>query len=484
MSTVYLHRFNLERQPFALLPDTDFFFEGERRGALLQGLRQAMRDNAGLCVVSGEVGTGKTMLCRLLGKQLAQDDFDVAFVPDASLPRDALLACIAADLGLPCDSPGGAALALQQALLSRSLFGQRLVLLVDEAHTLRPEALDAVRMLMNVETGQCKLLQIVLFGQPELNALLDRPDLRQVRDRITHHFELPPLSREGAQAYLEHRLRTAGWNGERLLEPEAMAALVRRGAGRFRALGLLADKALLAAYADGARSVAASHVARAWKELQHGVARPWRRRLASGWQSLAAAARAPTAGWRLPPASAPQAMAALGLAALAALAVPLGQGLGQRLAGETQAQGLAAAAAHAKASTAPREPGSTSYDALVAQAPPAAARRTETLFSAEPGGGPLAGLAAMPGGFHTVSLASAPSREAALAEAKRLAALAGLKPLFVLYRPGNDPSRPSSATPWVVCAGLFSTAQEAAKAQAGLARPVAALRPRILKVES
>jgi MSHA biogenesis protein MshM len=447
MSTVYLQRFKLERQPFALLPDADFFFEGERRGTLLRGLQQAVADDAGLCVVVGEVGTGKTMLCRMLGQQLAHHAVDVAFVPDGSLPREVLLASIAADLGLDSRGPGGAVLALQHALMARSAHGRRLVLLIDEAHTLQPEALDAVRMLMNVETGQRKLLQIILFGQPELQTLLRRPDLRQVRDRIAHQFQLEPLSQAGAQAYLEHRLRQAGWRGEELLEPSAMRAVVRHAAGRFRALGLLADKALLAAYTGGARRVAAPHVHRAWRELAGNRVGAWR------WQA-----------W--PVASA----AGLGVAAVLAANLA-GAQLGQAFSAAPSALMATAPSLAVTPTERPAAPVTPStpkrqrpnYDALLAAAPPAALPRPDAPY-------------------FTLQLASLPTEAIARAEAERLSRVTGLKDLYVLHRPSLAGNPAASAAPWVVCSGRHAEPGPLQKLQASLPRGLS--RPAMLKVQS
>jgi MSHA biogenesis protein MshM len=455
MSSVYLQRFRLERQPFALLPDADFFFEGERRGTLLHGLQQAVLDDAGLCVVVGEVGTGKTMLCRMLAQQLAHHAVDVAFVPDASLPREALLTSIAADLGLESTGPGGAVVALQQALMARTAHGRRLVLLIDEAHTLKPEALDTVRMLMNVETGQRKLLQIILFGQPELQTLLRRPDLRQVRDRIAHQFQLEALTQAGAQAYLEHRLRQAGWRGDDLLEPGAMRALVRHAAGRFRALGLLADKALLAAYSEGARQVGAPHVQRAWRELALSRAGSWRWQ---AWPTALAARLLPATGNGPRTGLAMAGAAGVGVVAvfMASLAAdPLGTPLRA-----WQSPAVAATAAKPVAETARQRP---NYEALLAAAPPAALQPREATY-------------------FTLQLASLPTEAIALAEAERLSKVTGLKDLFVLHRPGPEGSKSASPAPWVVCSGRYADTGPLHKAQASLPRGIS--RPRVLKVES
>jgi septal ring-binding cell division protein DamX len=162
------------------------------------------------------------------------------------------------------------------------------VVLIDEAQAMQPDSLEEIKLLSNLETAQRKLMQIVLFGQPELQELLAQPRLRQVRDRVVHRFELQPLSDVESVAYIDHRLRRAGWRGARLFDARALKMLVSAGAGRMRAIHLLADKALLAAYADGAYEVLPAHVKRAQADLLLVGHVSSSGRPASGWARLPA----------------------------------------------------------------------------------------------------------------------------------------------------------------------------------------------------
>ena len=271
MSSLYLRRFGLSKVPFSLTPDTDFFFRGQMRGALIDAVRQAVTDENGIVAVMGEVGTGKTMMARMLRRSLSDEGFTVVYLHDSSLDTHALMRCIAADLGVAPESDSVATSlvpVIQKALIERGKPTRPIVLMADESHTFRPEALDALRMLSNIETEQHKLLQIILFGQPELEALLGRHDLRQVRDRVVHWFTLEPMTHQSAARYVEHRLGCAGSGGDELIEPKALEAIVSAAQGRPRALNMLADKALLSAYAQGASRVTFEHVKGGVQALQ------------------------------------------------------------------------------------------------------------------------------------------------------------------------------------------------------------------------
>lgn len=288
MSSLYLDHFGLTKPPFQITPDLDFFFSGGRRGDILSALLHVAAHDEGIITLVAEVGSGKTLLARLMISRLAPD-VCVAYLANPCFSRDEIIVAIARDLGLTSlqGSIEAKLAVLQQELLRRHAGGQRVLLVIDEAHAMPAESLEEVRLLSNLETGQHKLLNIMLFGQPELDTLLAEARLRQVRDRVIHRFELPPLQTSEVNAYIDHRLRAAGWQGAGLFTPAALGRLVKSSGGRARRINLLADKALLAAYAQNAAQVDVRHVDDAMRELpldQFPVARSpspfWRN---AGW---------------------------------------------------------------------------------------------------------------------------------------------------------------------------------------------------------
>ena len=269
---MYLNHFGLQEAPFGLTPNTGFYYGLPPHEEALQVLNWALAQGEGFIKVTGEVGTGKTLLCRKLLSELGSEAHPVrlAWLPNPHLTPAELRTALALELGLSVRE--GAELDLtdriHRHLISLHQQGSRVVVLIDEAQALPDETLEAIRLFGNLETESNKLLQIVLFGQPELDELLALPKLRQVRDRVVHRFELQPLNGPDAAAYIEHRLRRAGWQGGALFEPRAMKQLTDASGGRIRALHLLADKALLAAFAQGSRQIGREHVRLAVAEFQ------------------------------------------------------------------------------------------------------------------------------------------------------------------------------------------------------------------------
>jgi len=254
--SLYLDHFGLDEAPFRITPHPDFFYAGANRGPVLDALLHALGDEEGIIKVSGEVGSGKTMLCRMLLERLG-DRVDSIYLANPSLSRREILVAIGDDLGLelPPEGTHGMTRALQKALLERHGAGRRVVLLIDEAHAMPAESLEEVRLLSNLESRHSKLLQIVLFGQPELDDRLARQDLRQLRERITQHFQLQPLPRADVAAYLEFRLRTAGYRGPNPFTPAATHLIAKASGGLTRRINILADKALLAAFSRNLHQV-------------------------------------------------------------------------------------------------------------------------------------------------------------------------------------------------------------------------------------
>lgn len=268
MSFLYLKHFDLEKSPFQITPDIDFFFSGSQRGGILTALLHVACHEEGIVTAVAEVGSGKTLLARLMISRLP-DDISSVYLANPCFSRDEIISAISRDLGLsnlPASTEENLA-QLHQELLRRHAQGLRVLLVIDEAHAMPPESLEEVRLLSNLETDRHKLVNIMLFGQPELDTLLADRRLRQLRDRVIHRFELPPLPQDEATAYIDHRLRIAGWRGGRLFTPAAIALLVKDSQGRARRINLLADKSLLAAYAEGVKQVEKRHVKTACGEL-------------------------------------------------------------------------------------------------------------------------------------------------------------------------------------------------------------------------
>ncbi|MEK7361010.1 MAG: AAA family ATPase, partial [Pseudomonadota bacterium] len=211
---MYLNHFGLDEPPFRITPHTDFFFGGANRGATLEALLYAITHDEGIVKVSGEVGSGKTMLCRVLMERLP-GQVQTILLSNPSLSRDELIYAIAEelDLGTQNERLSLVLLKLQENLILRYGESQRVVLLIDEAHAMPQETLEQVRLLSNLESSHSKLLQIVLFGQPELDEHLSMPHMRQLKERITHSFRLEPLLRSDVEAYLDFRMRAAGYRG-------------------------------------------------------------------------------------------------------------------------------------------------------------------------------------------------------------------------------------------------------------------------------
>ncbi len=258
---MYFEYFGLNEAPFRITPHTDFFFAGANRGATLEALIYAILNDQGIVRVSGEVGSGKTMLCRMLAESLPEH-VDTIYLANPLLSRDEIIYSLADELQLTlaAERPGALLGALQAHLIARHAAGRHVVALIDEAHAMPPDTLEQIRLLSNLETSRDKLLQIVLFGQPELDEMLARADMRQLRDRITHSFRLEPLVRDDVAEYIDFRMRAAGYRGPTVFSPAAIRRLAKASLGLTRRINILADKSLLAAFAANSHQVTAEHV--------------------------------------------------------------------------------------------------------------------------------------------------------------------------------------------------------------------------------
>ena len=282
---MYLSHFGFSEPPFSLTPDTDFFFESASHAEALNTLHAALRLGEGFIKVTAEIGLGKTLLCRLLLRQL-DDHFVTAYVPDPLLSPRALRVALAEELSLAVasgDTDAQLLGAVQRQLLANAADGRRTVLVIDEAHQLASDTLESVRLLTNLETEKAKLLQVVVVGQPELDRRLAQPALRQLRQRISFDCTLQPLNLADTGTYIAHRLARASNGQKPVFTDAAVAAIFKASRGTPRLINMLCHKALLAAWGTGVRCVDGSHARRAIADSQSAVRAvganrpPWRR---------------------------------------------------------------------------------------------------------------------------------------------------------------------------------------------------------------
>ena len=276
---MYQAHFGLREAPFGLTPDTSFFFNGPQSQKALNTLLVAARNGEGFIKITGEVGTGKTFLCRKFMQSLGPD-FVTAYIPNPNLPPRSLILALADDLDVLLEKDADQHQLLKSLnlrLLNLAAQGKRVLLCLDEAQAIPVDSLEALRLLTNLETEKRKLLQIVLFGQPELDVKLALPEIRQLAQRITFHYHLGPLSRDDVDFYVAHRLRVAGFDGARLFSRGGVRKLYQASGGIPRLINIMAHKALMVAYGEGRQQVGARHVALAASDTLASKPRFWRK---------------------------------------------------------------------------------------------------------------------------------------------------------------------------------------------------------------
>ena len=270
---MYYAHFGLKEPPFKITPNTEVFYTGGKRGAVLDALIYAILNGEGIVKVVGEVGSGKTMLCRMLQTMLPEKIESIYLANPSVAPEDILHAiAFELQLKLPKNADRLKVMqVLQSHLLERHTAGKQVVIFVEEAQGMPLATLEEIRLLSNLETKHDKLLQIVLFGQPELDENLNQTQIRQLRERITHSFNLAPLEPKEIGEYLIFRLRAAGYFGPHLFTKSAVKAIASSAQGLVRRVNILADKALLAAFAENLYQVTPKQVRAAIKDSEFGL---------------------------------------------------------------------------------------------------------------------------------------------------------------------------------------------------------------------
>lgn len=276
---MYLEHFGLGRPPFRITPNQDFFYSGANRGAILDALVYAITSGEGIIKLVGEVGTGKTMLCRALEGRLPAN-VDIIYLPNPSLPPEEILCAIADELGfmrLADLKPNQLIREMQNHLIEKHAQGRQVVVIIDEAQAMPLDSLEEIRLLSNLETASSKLLQIVLFGQPELDQNINQPQIRQLKERITQSFYLQPFNGKEVADYLVCRMRIAGYRGPPIFSQAAIRLICKASLGLIRRVNILADKSLLAAFSGNTHVVTARQVKAAIRDSSYNPLPPSKR---------------------------------------------------------------------------------------------------------------------------------------------------------------------------------------------------------------
>ena len=265
---MYEQYYGLTEKPFSLTPDTEFFYRSVTHQEALDVLQIAIRGGDGFIKVTGEVGTGKTLLCRKLLDAL-EPDYSTVYIPNPYMNCNALLHALLREMGIEDRLDNENYLAcINDYLIDNARRKRGSVIILDEAQALPEESLEAIRLLSNLETGKQKLVQIVLFGQPELDQRLAQGSIRQLRQRIMHAYQLQPLNAGSVRSYLQHRIRSAGYRGPELFDHAALRRIFQFSRGVPRVINVLGNKAMMLAYASGEFYVRRKHIQAAAPDSQ------------------------------------------------------------------------------------------------------------------------------------------------------------------------------------------------------------------------
>ena len=266
---MYLDFYGLKENPFNITPDPRFLYMSAHHKEAYDHVMYGIRQRKGFIELTGEVGSGKTTLCRSILSDIGRS-MATALIVNPSLTETQLMRSMLSDFGVEVSGRDRLAYiqALNDFLLERHHQGANVVLFVDEAQNLSPQAMEQVRMLSNLETDQHKLIQMVLCGQPELKKRLARSDLRQLRQRITVRYHLLPLTREDVVHYIDHRLRVAGCNGGVFFDSSAVSELYKHSHGGPRVINAVCDNALLAGYVAQTRTIDGNCIKKAIRQIE------------------------------------------------------------------------------------------------------------------------------------------------------------------------------------------------------------------------
>jgi len=265
---MYCHFYGLKERPFNVTSDPAFFFLSRKHNEALSHLLYGVSQRKGIIVVTGEIGTGKTTLCRFFLNQLGKN-VKTAFILNPHFSEIQLLEAIVKDFGINIKDITRLSLVweLNKFLLRESAAGNNIILIIDEAQNLKPRQLEQVRLLSNLETEKDKLLQVVLVGQPELNHRLNLYDLRQLRQRIMVRYHIAPLDRDEIRSYINHRLNTAGSVDRINFTDEAVEIISDFSSGTPRLINMICDRALLAGFVSETNTIDLSIIKRCIEEL-------------------------------------------------------------------------------------------------------------------------------------------------------------------------------------------------------------------------
>lgn len=265
---MYEKYYGLTEKPFSMTPDTEFYYQSISHQQALNVLQIAIKSGDGFIKLTGEVGTGKTLLCRKLLDCL-DDGYQTIYIPNPYMSCDALLKAVVEEMGLLDSLQDNNYLScINQQLIENARNNRQTIILLDEAQSLPVESLEAIRLLSNLETEKKKLVQIVLFGQPELDDKLADNSIRQLQQRIVHACQLQTLTIDALAHYIEHRLQTAGYTGPSLFTDSSIRRLFNKSRGVPRLINLLCNKALLLSYASGDFFISKKHIELASRDSQ------------------------------------------------------------------------------------------------------------------------------------------------------------------------------------------------------------------------